>query len=134
VYGMAGARVGYAVGHARTIEQMSAILCWPNGGLGRVSLAGAIASLEDRSFFEASIARNEQARNFTMKELRSRNLAVIPSHTNFLYFSLVNYPGDYFQKIKAQEIVGTGIYEERGRWTRITIGTMDDMTRFVSAL
>lgn len=134
VYGMAGARVGYAIGHAKTISNLSALLCWPNGGLGSVSLAGAIASLEDRAFFQDTIARNEAARRFTMEQLIGRNMVVIPSQTNFLYFSLADYKGDYFERLKTAQVLGTGLYEEKGRWTRITIGTMEEMQRFVAAI
>ena len=134
VYGMAGARVGYAIGHAKTIRSLSDLLCWPNGGLGSVSLAGAIASLEDQAFFRESIARNEEVRRFTAEQLIGRGMVVIPSQTNFLYFSLANDSGDYFQRLKAAQVLGTGLYEEAGRWTRITIGTMDDMKRFVLAI
>ncbi|MCH5720726.1 pyridoxal phosphate-dependent aminotransferase [Niabella hibiscisoli] len=50
IYGMAGARVGYALAHKETIQQLNDLQPWANAGAGGISLAGAIASLEDASF------------------------------------------------------------------------------------
>jgi histidinol-phosphate aminotransferase len=36
--------------------------------------------------------------------------------------------------LKDNHIEGTGIYEEDGKWTRITVGTMDEMKQFIKAL
>ena len=58
----------------------------------------------------------------------------IPSHTNFVYFSLENYSKDFFEQLKKNNILGTKIYEETGKWSRITIGTMQEMKQFIKAL
>ncbi len=36
--------------------------------------------------------------------------------------------------LKENNIQGTGIYQEAGKWTRITVGTMKEMQRFISVL
>ena len=58
----------------------------------------------------------------------------IPSHTNFIYFSLANYIKDFFKQLKQHNIVGTRIYEEEGKWSRITVGTQAEMERFIAAI
>jgi len=54
--------------------------------------------------------------------------------TNFLYFSLTNYKKDFFEQLKTNNIMGIKIYEEQGKWTRITVGTMQEMQKFIGAI
>jgi len=134
IYGLAGARVGYAMGHAETIKQVSQLQSWANGGVSVVSRAGAIASLTDDDFVKQCYAKNEAARKYTIEQLESFNISCIPSHTNFIYFSLANYKRDFFELLKSNNILGTHVFEENGKWTRITVGTMEEMKKFIAAI
>ncbi|MNR22490.1 histidinol-phosphate aminotransferase [compost metagenome] len=99
-----------------------------------VSTAAAIASLNDEKFIQQVYTFNEEVKKYTIEQLTLLNLNCIPSHSNFIYFSLDNYKKDYFKQLKEHNIEGTKIYEENGKWTRITIGTMREMQRFIAAL
>jgi histidinol-phosphate aminotransferase len=144
IYGLAGGRVGYATGHAETIGQLGKLRSGANIGVSTVSLAGAIASLGDGSFVNSSLSMNEQARAFTIRELERLHIPCIPSHTNFVYFSLANnsrdfvvqenHKKDFFTKLKERNILGTMIFEEDGQWSRITVGTMGEMEQFIEAV
>mgnify|MGYP003497650110 FL=1 len=134
IHGLAGARVGYLMAHTTSIEKISRLQSWPNGSTSVASLAGAMASLKDEVFIPESRQKNEAAKKLTVTELEKMGLHPIPSFSNFLYFSLSNYKDDYFGRLKAEQIIGTKIYEEEGRWTRITIGGMDEMQQFIAAL
>lgn len=133
VYGMAGARLGYALANSLTIDEMSKLQS-SNSGISVVSAHGALASLKDTAFVKETITLNEAARNYTIQQLERLGMQCIPSVTNFVYFSLRNYKKDYFDLLSKNNIQGTRIYEENGKWTRITIGTMDEMKRFIKAL
>ena len=134
MYGLAGARIGYALAHAATIEELSILKSSPNLSLSVVSIAAAIASLNDESFIRQVRTSNEEVKKYTITQLNLLNLTCIPSYSNFIYFSLEDYKKDYFQQLKDHNISGTRIYEENGKWTRITIGTMKEMQRFIQAL
>jgi histidinol-phosphate aminotransferase len=134
IYGMAGARVGYAIGHSQTIDQLSSLQSWVNGAISVPSSAAAIASLNDEKFVQETYASNEKVREYTMAQLEKMSIRCIPSSTNFLYFTLANYQKDYFQQLKSHHIIGTRIYEEQGQWTRITVGTMQEMQAFIKAI
>ena len=134
IYGLAGARVGYGIAHTETTERLSNLQCWPNGSTSVVSNAGALAALNDIDFVSKTRSLNEQVRKYTTGQLQKLNLPCIPSMTNFVYFSLAQYQGDFFKKLEDNNISGTGIYEEDGKWTRITIGTMQEMQRFFQAI
>ncbi len=135
IYGLAGARIGYAIAHKNTINHFGdSMQTWANGSVGVVSRAGAIASLTDTDFVSQCYSKNEAARKYTVEQLAQLNIACIPSHTNFIYFSLTNYKKDFFNLLKSNNIQGTYIYEEEGKWTRITVGTLDEMQQFITAI
>ncbi len=134
IYGLAGARLGYAIAHAATLEQLGQLQSWVNGGVSVVSVAGALASLNDEAFVKDTYTLNEKAKAYTIKEFERFSIPSIPSHTNFLYFSLASYTKDFFEQLKKNNIARTRIYEEQGKWSRITIGTMQEMQRFIGAL
>lgn len=134
LYGLAGARIGYAIGHHSTLDQLSALQSWPNGAVSVVSLAAALAALQDEKFITETYALNQKVKQYTVAQLERLSFPCIPSHTNFIYFSLANYKQDYFRKLNDQQIIGTSIFEEAGLWTRITIGTGAEMEKFVGVL
>lgn len=134
IYGLAGARVGYAIANNKTIDKLSELQSWINGSVSVASTAAALASLKDDIFITESYTLNEKAKQYTMKQLEQLELSCIPSCSNFLYFSLTNYKKDYFQQLKDNNILGTRIYEEQGKWTRITVGTIGEMEKFISAI
>lgn len=134
MYGLAGARIGYAIAAAPTIASISKLQSSPNEGVSVLSRLAALASLKDQQFVADYTTKNEAARKYTISELEKLHFRCVPSHTNFIYFSLAGYPKDYFQQLKAHHIEGTGIYEEDGKWTRITVGTMEEMKQFIKAL
>lgn len=134
IYGLAGARVGYAVAHSNTIEQMAALQSWNNGSVSVVSAVAALASLKDDTFIAETFSLNEKVRKYTIEQLQQLNITCIPSSSNFIYFSLSGYKQDYFEKLKEANISGTRFYEENGKWTRITVGTMQEMEQFIRAI
>lgn len=134
IYGLAGARVGYGIANDSTLEQISQLQSWPNGGMSVVSVAAAIASLQDKNFVKETFSLNEKAKQYTIRQLELLKITCIPSYSNFIYFSLTNYKKDFFEQLKHNNIYGTKIYEENGKWSRITIGTLDEMQKFISAL
>ena len=122
IYGLAGARIGYAIAKTKTLEQLSELQSWVNGSVSVASTAAALASLKDEKFVSETYSLNQKVRLFTTEQLEKLNLVCIPSYSNFIYFSLTNYKKDFFEQLKSNNIIGTKIYEEQGNWTRITVG------------
>lgn len=134
IYGMAGCRIGYAIANQTLLRNIENLQSMPNGGVSGMSVAGAMASLKDQVFINSCLIKNENVKAYTVKELENLQMKCIPSHTNFIYFSLLKYPHDYFEKLKSSDIIGTKIYEEDGKWTRITVGTDEEMRYFIQSL
>jgi histidinol-phosphate aminotransferase len=134
IYGLAGARIGYGIANSETIEKISQLQSWSNGSVSVASVSGALASIKDEKFVSETYLLNEKARKYTVEQLERLKIKCIPSHSNFVYFSLANYNKDFFEQLKTSNIIGTKIYEENGKWSRITIGTMKEMEQFIKAL
>ena len=134
VYALAGSRIGYAMAHPDTIMELNQLQFSPNASISVVSAAAAIASLKDDKLVTDTIALNQEARKYTIEQLQNLNIPCIASQTNFVYFSLENYSKDFFNQLKINNILGTKIYEEKGKWSRITIGTLKEMKQFIKAL
>ena len=66
-YGMAGVRIGYAIGDAATIKKMSAWRMPYN--VNTFGVAAAVASLKDPQHIKDESARNKAVRDFTVKAL-----------------------------------------------------------------
>jgi histidinol-phosphate aminotransferase len=81
-YGMAGARVGYAVGHPDLIRAFDRIR--NHFGMGRISQAGALAALGDPDHLSRTRAAVASARDGIARIARENGLSPLPSATNFV--------------------------------------------------
>ena len=131
IYGLAGARIGYAIASKTIIDNLSNLQSNTNNSVSVLSKLAAIASLNDNKFISSCYFLNENARQYTISELKKLNCECISSNTNFIYFSLAKYNKDYFKQLENNNIQGGRIYEEQGKWTRITVGKMDEMKKFI---
>ena len=134
IYGLAGARIGYAIANKTIIDNLANLQSNTNNSVSVVSKLAAMASLKDEKFVSDCYSLNENVRQYTSSELKKLNCECISSTTNFIYFSLSNYKKDYFKQLEDNNIEGGRIYEEQGKWTRITVGKMDEMEKFIKAL
>jgi len=134
IYGLAGARIGYAIANKTIIDNLANLQSNTNNSVSVVSKLAAMASLKDDKFVSDCYALNENARQYTISELKKLNCECISSSTNFIYFSLAKYNKDYFRQLEDNNIEGGRIYEEQGKWTRITVGKMDEMKKFIKAI
>ena len=134
IFGMAGARLGYLLAHPTMIAQLAPMRTWTNGAMSAATLAGGLASLKDNAFTDLSSRKNDEARKYTMENMEKLGIPCIPSSTNFIYFSLAGYNKDFFGQLQKNNIIGTRIFEENGKWSRITIGTLVEMQLFISAI
>lgn len=134
IYGLAGARIGYAIASKTMIDNLANLQSNTNNSVSVLSKLAAIASLKDDKFVSDCYLLNENVRHYTIRELKKLNCECISSNTNFIYFSLEKYNNDYFKLLENNNIQGGRIYEEQGKWTRITVGKMGEMEKFIKAI
>jgi histidinol-phosphate aminotransferase len=134
IYGMAGARVGYALAHPKTIKQLNELQPWANAGASAVALAGALASLGDTDFINHCKEENKKAKAILYKALDKAGMKYIPSHTSFVYFDSSTYGKDVKSVLEAKQIFGARTFEEGTKWLRLSIGTTAEMQKVAEAL
>jgi len=81
-YGMAGARVGYAIGAARVISNFDKVR--NHFGMNRSAVAGALAALVDQDHLLRTGNLVARARDRIAGIARSNGLTSLPSATNFV--------------------------------------------------
>jgi histidinol-phosphate aminotransferase len=134
-YGMAGLRIGYAVGHADTIKKMAE---WDAGSgtssLNVLAMRAAIAATQrDESFVVSERARNKEVRDFTMKWFADRGMTPTDSQANFMFVN-IGRPVKEFREacLKQQVKVARDFPPFEKSHCRISFGTMDEMKKAVA--
>ena len=134
IYGMAGARIGYAIAHTDTIRQLADLQPWANAGAGTVALAGAVASYEEASFIDYCRKENTRARQIFYRALEKNSIPYIPSATSFVYFDTTSYRKDFRATLESRQIIGARTFEENSKWLRLSVGTADEMEKVAEAI
>jgi len=127
-YGMAGLRIGYAIGQTRTMEAFNrwAITFNQNS----LSVAAAIVSLNDPAHIDAERARNAEVRQYTTNVFQELGCRVLPSETNFIFVD-IGRPAKEFKEACAKQRVWVGreFPPLEKTHARISLGTMEEMKR-----
>ena len=134
VYGMAGARVGFGLAHPDTVKQLNDMQPWANAGASAVSLAGALAVVQDNEFIAHCKSENQKARKIFTDSLTKNGIRFIPSHTSFVYFDPTGSGKDVAKLLEANKIVGARAFEENSPWLRLSVGNVDEMTKVAQVL
>ena len=130
-YGLAGSRIGYALGSSGHISQIGSSQIF--GTISRPSQAAAQAALGDTAHVTSTVALNDQAKAMLEAGFANLGLDFIPSHTNFMMFDT----GGGASGI-ASELSALG-YQVRTGWgmpqhIRVSTGLLPEMQGFLDAL
>jgi histidinol-phosphate aminotransferase len=128
-YGMAGARVGYAIGAAPLIDAFNKVR--NHFGMNRAALAGALAALSDQDWMAHVRTEVAQARDRIAQIARDNGLTPLPSATNFV---TVDCGSDTaFARRVLDGLVARGVFVRmpfvapQNRCIRISCGTPADL-------
>jgi histidinol-phosphate aminotransferase len=134
-YGMAGLRLGYAVGHPDTIKKMAD---W-DAGAGTTSLnvlamrAGIAAIQQDPAYIAAERARNTAVRDFTMKWFTDRGMKPTDAQANFMFVNIGRPAKEFRDACRARGVlVARDFPPFEKTHCRISCGTMDEMKKAVA--
>ena len=136
IYGLAGARIGFAIAHSDVADLMNRVRQPFN--VSSIGLAGALAALNDSEFIQKSYALNRAGMLQLTDGFRKLNIEFIPSVGNFISFRIkgdaANVPKVY-QNLLRQGIIirPLGIYE-MPHHLRVTVGLASENERFLHAL
>lgn len=135
-YGMAGARVGYAVGARDLILNFEKIR--NHFGLNRAAQAGALAALQDQAWLHETRAKVAEARHEIMRIAAENGLHCLTSATNFV---AVDCGRDgVFARAVLEGLVSRGIFVRmpfvapQDRCIRVSCGRPTDLAVLAAAL
>jgi histidinol-phosphate aminotransferase len=131
LYGMAGIRMGFAVGRPDLLQKMSAF-----GGMNALpitAVAAAKASLLETDLVPSRKKKIAEIRTESIAWLKSQGYAVTPSESNCFMLD-VRRPGAEVQAALAKKEMYVGrIWPAWPNSLRITVGTRDEMQAFKKA-
>ena len=135
-YGMAGARVGYAIGQRDLIRSFDKIR--NHFGMNRAAQAGALAALNDPKWLDVVRTQVAESRTSIDKIARNNGLSTLPSATNFVAVDC-QQDGIFAQRVLAA-LLKQGLFVRmpfvapQNRCIRISAGTVENMVLLASAL
>lgn len=135
-HGLAGARVGYAIGNSAIISAFDRVR--NHFGMSKIGQAGALAALNDQAWL--AHIRNEvaSARDRIVQIAAQNGLTTAPSATNFVTIDC-GQDGDFARKVLAG-LVQQGVFvrmpfvSPQNRCVRISAGRPSDLDLFELAL
>jgi histidinol-phosphate aminotransferase len=128
VYGLAGMRLGYGIGSAKTIDVMRRLASPENTNIA--GLRGAMVALEDEEALRSSVRRIAADRTEFMKQAKARKLAPIPSHANFAMMDVGRPVQSVIEYFKKQGILVGRPFPPLNTYLRVSFGRPEEMTAF----
>jgi histidinol-phosphate aminotransferase len=132
IYGLAGLRIGYGIGHPELIAALEKIRQPFN--INAISQAGALAALDDTAHVEKTRRINQRGLKFFARACRQLKLEFVPSAANFILIK-VGAGARVFAALQQRGVITRpmGGYQ-LGEWLRISIGTPKENQRCLEAL
>jgi histidinol-phosphate aminotransferase len=131
VYGMAGMRLGYAIGARETIARMRERTLSMNANAG--VLAAAMASLEDAEYVTKCRKEIVGTRQWLTGELKRGGWEVVTSHANFVMVDMGIDVRPVIRAFREHNIEVGRRFPSMGNYLRVTIGTREEMEAFLEA-
>jgi histidinol-phosphate aminotransferase len=132
IYGMAGMRLGYAVGSRETIAAMAPYASWSNANAA--VLAAAVASLADPDLVPRQRKLLNDTRKWLVSELTKRRFRTMPSEANFVMVDVGGDVAPVIQAFRARKILVGRKFPSLPNWLRVTVGRRDEVAAFLAAL
>jgi histidinol-phosphate aminotransferase len=135
-YGLAGARVGYAMAEKNLIKSFEKIR--NHFGMNRSAQKAALEALSDNQWLLKMVEKVEEGRQRIYKIAASNNLKSITSSTNFVAIDC-DRDGSFAKKV-LKELISLGIFvrmpfvSPQDRCIRVSVGKKRDLDRFEKAL
>jgi len=134
-YGLAGARVGYAIGHTDLVKSFDKIR--NHFGVNTIGQKAALAALKDQDYVSKVKVSIEQGRERINQIAIENGLNTISSSTNFVADDC-GVDGDFTRKVLS-ELVRMGIFVRmafvppQDRCLRVSVGVPEDIEHFAKA-
>ena len=132
IYGLAGLRIGYGIGHPDFIAALEKIRQPFN--INSVAQAGALAALDDTAHVEKTRKVNSRGLKLYARTFRKLGLEFVPSAANFILVRVGEGQRVFTELQKLGVIVRPMGGYQLPEWIRISIGTPKENKRCLEAL
>lgn len=132
---LAGLRFGYAVAQPELIQSLD--LVKDSYNVNRLSIAGAVAAIEDSAHTRRIVQEIVRERDWLSAQLSGLGFTVEPSAANFVFCRPppAHPAGDVATALRAKRILVRRYEREPiAGWLRVTVGTHDQMEALIEAL
>ena len=130
IFGMAGLRVGYAIGRKDLIKRMAKrqLVNNPN----QLAIVAALAALKsDGEFVDRNRKLNAEVRDYVCREASAMGLTFIPSQTNFVMIGVNRPAKPLIEELKKRKMLVGRLFPSMPEHLRVSFGTMAEMKAFM---
>jgi histidinol-phosphate aminotransferase len=133
VYGLAGLRIGYALGKEDLVDCLYQVRDpFP---VHRLAQVAAVAALKDEDHAVRSVQLVYEGKRYLYKELDRMGLSYVSSQANFIFVDFEKDSEEVFQALLREGIIiRPGKTWGYPTFARVTIGRMGDNRRFIRSL
>lgn len=131
---LAGIRIGYAMASEELIAAMEAVKNSFNSyTLNSISRVVAAEAAKDKDYFNSCVNKIIAAREWTVQSLKELGFETLPSKANFIFTTNKNIKAEeLFNYLRENKIIVRYFNKPRiSEYLRVTIGTMEQMEKFV---
>ncbi len=132
-YGLAGLRIGYGI----TSPEVASLLLKINPPfiVSEPALTSAKVALEDAQFINETLKLNQQGLAYMQHGLADLGLATLPTAANFITVRFDQDAGPIYQNLLHKGIIVRPLHAYGlEKYLRVSIGTMQQNSRFLEAL
>ena len=128
VYGLAGLRLGYAVGSPKIIQRMRKFATEDN--INTIVTAAAATALDDTDGVRDFVRRNADDRQEFFNQAMARALKPIDSHANFVMMNTFHSAEEVIQHFRKNNILIGRRFPPMDTYIRISLGRPEEMRAF----
>jgi len=127
IFGMAGLRVGYGMGHPDIARLVAGhVMAWANG----VGMTAAYHSYLDEEFIKFSREKIIEGRAMVNATFRRNGIEPLPSETNFVYADIGRDATEFQKLMEVRNIRIRGTFQTYSHYSRVSTGKLEDLEVF----
>ena len=127
LFGMAGLRVGYAMGRPDLVARVRHhITSWPNV----VGLSAAYVSYSDDEFIQFSRNKIIEGREIVVDALRGQGIEPLPSQTNFVFADIGRDVNEFAERMRERNVQIRRSYAPYDTHMRVSMGKIEELEVF----
>jgi histidinol-phosphate aminotransferase len=125
-HGLAGLRIGYAVGQAQTLASISN--AWGMGDVNMLAAIAALTAMNDAEHLEWERSENARIRTFVLGAFRDMGFHAPDSQTNHVFVNLRRPAAEFREAcLRHKILVGRDFPPMQNTHSRISLGTREEM-------